>query len=400
MKITVVGSGYVGLTTGACLAEKGNLVICADNNLEKINQLKKGIIPFYETSLEKIVKKNLKKNLIFTSDIKKAVQNSDVVFCCVWTPPGKDFKPDVTAVFDVARDFGRNINSDKTFVIKSTVPVGTNENCIEIIRSEIKKRKVKFNFNIVSNPEFLRQGSAVKDTMNPDRIVAGIENKNAVSIINKLYKPFKSTILFTDLKTAELIKYAANAFLAAKISFINEVSNFSALKNCNIKDIEKALKLDKRIGPDYLDSGAGYGGGCLRKDIKGLIKQGEENDFNFSILKAVEDINEKQKLAPYFKLKMKIGSLRGKTIAVLGVSFKPGTDSAKEAASIKIVEKLLNDKAKVNIYDPAASANFMEIFKNRKNIKCFNSALAAVKDADAVLILSKWPEFKKLRIKI
>lgn len=398
MKITVIGAGYVGLTTGACLAEKGHAVICADNDKSKIKLLKKSKIPFYEPGLENLVKKN--KKIIFTSDIKSAVQKSDVVFCCVWTPPDKAFKPDIRAVLDVAKKFGAHINSDKIFIIKSTVPVGTNKKCESIIRNEIKKRNVKFRFNIVSNPEFLRQGSAVKDTMHPDRIVAGIDGNKVKKIIDKLYGPFKSKIIYTDPQTAELIKYAANSFLAVKISFINEIANFGYKKNCNIKDLEKALKLDKRIGPDYLDSGAGYGGGCLRKDIKGLIKQGEENGFNFKILKSVEDVNEKQKLAPYFKLKRKSGNLKNKRIAVLGVAFKPNTDSVNEAPSVKIVKKLLKDKAKVIFYDPAASENFIKLFKKNGNITKADSALNAIKNADAVLVLAKWPEFKKIKYKI
>lgn len=400
MKITVIGSGYVGLTTGACLADKGNFVICADNDLNKIRLLKKGKIPFYEPGLQKLVLKNLKnKNLSFSSDLKTAIQNSDVIFCCVWTPPGMDFKPDIKAVFDVAQKFGRHINADKIFIVKSTVPVGANEKCRTIIQNELRKRKAEFKFAVVSNPEFLRQGAAVKDTMRPDRIVAGIENSNVKKIISQLYKPFKTVIFFTDLRTAELVKYAANAFLALKISFINEMANFSDLKNCNIKDIEKALKLDKRIGPYYLSSGTGYGGGCLRKDIKGLINQGEEGGFNFSLLNAAEKINEKQKLLPYFELKKKLRNLKNKKIAVWGVAFKPGTDSVKEAASVKIVQKLLRDKARVAIYDPEASDNFMDLFKKNKNITKAKSALDAAKNADALLILAKWPEFKKIKLK-
>jgi len=403
MKITVIGSGYVGLTTGSCLADKGHVVVCADKDSKKINQLKKGKIPFYEAGLENLVLKNLKlKNLSFTCDLKDAIQNSDIVFCCVWTPPDNDFKPDISAVFDVAGKFGKYINSDKIFIIKSTVPVGTNEKCIVIIQNEIIKRKTKFKFDVVSNPEFLRQGTAVNDTLKPDRIVVGAKNNKIKRTMRKLYKSFikkRTPIFFTDLKTAELIKYAANAFLAAKISFINEIANFCRLKKCRIKDVEKGLKLDKRIGPAYLDSGAGYGGSCLKKDIKALIKQGEENKFNFALLKSVEEINEKQKLKPYFILKKKLGSLKNKNIAVWGVAFKPDTDSVNEAASVKIVQKLLNDKAKVKIYDPKAANKFMEIFKKNRGIGNSVSALDAAKNADALLILSKWPEFKKINLK-
>jgi len=403
MKITVIGSGYVGLTTGACLAEKGHSVICADIDKGKVNQLLKGRIPFYEPELKELVVKNLKsKKLIFTTDLKSAIQNSDMVFCCVWTPPGKNFNPDISAVLDVAGKFGKYLNSEKIFIVKSTVPVGTNEKCKTIIQNEIKKRNVKFKFSIVSNPEFLRQGSAVKDTMQPDRIIAGIENLKIKKTIKKLYKSFikkNHPLIFTTPRTAELIKYAANAFLATKISFINEIANFCELKKCNVKDLEKGLKLDKRIGPDYLDSGTGYGGNCLRKDIKGLIKQGEENGYKFSLLKQVEEINENQKLLLYKKLKKNLGDLKNKKIAVWGVAFKPNTDSVTESPSVKIVQKLLNDKAKVCIYDPKAALKFMQFLGRNKNLTNAKTPLEAVKNADALLILTDWPEYKKIDLK-
>jgi len=390
MKIAVIGAGYVGLTTASCLAEKGHFVICADNDLAKIKMLIKNKIPFYEQNLEKMVKKNtISKKLFFTNNLKSAVQNSDLIFCCVWTPPDKQFKPDTGAVFDVARNFGRHINKEKIFIIKSTVPVGTNEICRKIIQEELKKRKEKHKFYILSNPEFLRQGTAVKDTMKPDRIVVGLKEKKIKKVIQKLFKPFTSNerpLVFTTNNTAELIKYAANAFLATKISFINQIANFSEIKNCNIKDIEKSLKLDKRIGPYYLSSGSGYGGNCLRKDIKGLIKQGEENGFDFGILRQAEEVNEKQKLKQYYLLKKKLGSLKNKEIAVLGVAFKANTDSFNEAPSVKIVQKLLQDQAEVVIFDPKAGSKFVNMFKNSK-LKEAKTAEQASKNADAVLVL-------------
>ena len=398
MNIAVIGTGYVGLVTGTCLAELGNNVICVDINDKKISELKKGIIPIYEPGLEELVKRNYKeKRLTFTSDTAKAIQGSEVVFSAVGTPPDKDYRADLTAVMKVAESFGEYINGYKVFINKSTVPVGTSEKVRKIIQ---EKSKGKYEFDVVDNPEFLREGTAVKDFMNPDRIVVGLKNKasRAHDLIEKIYSPLVRAgrpLLFTDIHSAEIIQYASNSFLAMKISFINEVANFCELAGADITQVAKGIGLDDRIGSRFLHAGIGYGGSCFPKDVKAFIQKGKDIGCKFSILEAVEKTNQSQKLKLIEKLKAEIKDLKKKKIAIWGLSFKPKTDDMREAPSLAIIDKLLEEKAEVSAFDPVATANAKEIFSCKK-VNFTSTAYAAVTNADALLILTEWDEFRAI----
>ena len=399
MKIAVIGTGYVGLTFGTCLAEVGNNVVCADIDNEKIENLENGTIPFYEPGLSELVKRNLSLGrLKFTIDIGMAMRDSDVVICAVPTPPDENFKVDLSAVKDIAVIFGKNLNTYKVLVIKSTVPVGTSGLCRDLINKEVHGRGC--DFDIVSNPEFLKQGAAVKDTMLPDRIVVGVENERSKEVMNKMYQPFVRTgrsIMFTDNKSAELIKYAANSFLATKISFINEIAGYCELCGGDIKEVSKGIGLDDRIGSRFLHAGIGYGGSCLKKDVQAMIQHGNELGYDSKILNAVEDINEKQKTVLLKKLYDRVEDLSGKTIAVFGLSFKPKTDDLKDAPSIKIVKELVNKGVKVQVYDPIAAQYFKEkYFKDEGDVVVKMSCYEALDAADALMILTEWDEFRSI----
>src|SRR3989339_2082376 len=342
MNITVIGTGYVGLVTGTCLAELGNSVVCVDINKDKIESLKKGIIPIYEPGLEELVKRNYKeKRLEFTSDTKSAIQKSEVVFSAVGTPPDKDHRADLTAVMKVAESFGEYINGYKVFINKSTVPVGTSEKVRKIIQ---EKSGGKYEFDVVDNPEFLREGTAVKDFMNPDRIVAGLRNKNshAREIIEKIYSPLVRAgrpLLFTDIHSAEIIKYASNSFLAMKISFINEVASFCELAGADITEVAKGMGLDERIGSRFLHAGIGYGGSCFPKDVKALIAIGKKMNVPMTIVKATHDVNDRQRERFFQQL---VNTLPEKaTIGVWGLAFKPNTDDMREAPSLDLLPMLV-----------------------------------------------------------
>ncbi|MBI4975125.1 UDP-glucose/GDP-mannose dehydrogenase family protein [Candidatus Peregrinibacteria bacterium] len=399
MKITVIGTGYVGLVTGACFAEMGHNVICVDIDKEKVEWLKKGIIPIYEPGLGEMVKKNLRQNrLSFSTNQKNAIEFADVVFSSVGTPSLKNGDVDLHYVEESARSFGKCINSYKIFVNKSTVPVGTGDLCKKIIKMELKKRKKNFDFDAVSNPEFLREGSAIKDTFSPDRIVIGKETNRAKELMYKLYKTLEENgteIIFTDLRTAEIIKYTSNCFLATKISFINEIANFCSKAGGNIKTIAKGIGLDKRIGKYFLNAGIGYGGSCFPKDIKGLIGTGKKFKHEFEIIKAVDKVNEGQKEILYHKLKCNFKSLKNKKIAIWGLAFKPGTDDMREAPSITIIKKLSREDAIIQAYDPVAENTAKKIFKTIPVIYCRDAYLAC-KNADALLVVTEWDEFKSL----
>lgn len=397
MKIAVIGTGYVGLTTGTCLSEVGHEVLCIDIDKKKIENLKKGIIPIYEPGLSELVKKNIKKgSLKFSTDSAKAIEFAEVVFSAVGTPPDKNHRADLKAVKEVASLFGKHLDSHKIFVNKSTVPVGTGDLCKKIINEELKKRKVKINFDAVSNPEFLREGQAIKDTMLPDRIVIGCENIRTKKIMKKLYGKFKNApLLFTDLKSAEIIKYASNAFLATKISFINEIWNFCELCGGNVEKVAKGMGFDKRIGEQFLRAGIGYGGSCFPKDVKALIETGKEYGYEFEIIKSTEKVNASQKLLLYRKLKKHFKNLKGKRIAIWGLAFKPNTDDMREAPAIEIINALQKDGAFIQAYDPVATENAKKILSS-KNVKYFTSALAATKNADALLVVTEWEEFSKI----
>ncbi|MFW6285616.1 MAG: UDP-glucose dehydrogenase family protein [Nanoarchaeota archaeon] len=395
VNITIVGTGYVGLVSGTCLAEVGHRVICADIDREKILMLNKGDVPIYESGLKELIDKNVeRRRLIFTDDIDDAILNSDVIFSAVGTPQGEDHKADLQYVKAVGERFAKNLNSYKVFVNKSTVPVGTCDMLKEIIFLNSKSD----NFDIVSNPEFLREGAAVKDFLNPDRIVIGCESERAKKIMYEIYLPFQrvqSPILFTDIKSAELIKYASNAMLATRISFINEIANFCDIVGGDIKDVAKGIGLDNRIGPKFLQAGIGYGGSCFPKDVKALIQSGIEYGHNFEILNSVERVNENQRLLIIDKLKKKLGSLKNKNIAVWGVAFKPRTDDIKESPAIYIIEKLIQEGANIRASDYIAKDNFLKYYSKFK-VDFDDNHYDIIDDADALVLLTSWDEFRVL----
>ncbi len=378
----------MGLTSGACFAEMGNDVMCMDVDKKKIDNLKKGVLPIYEPDLEELVKKT---NIHFTTDIKEAIDFADIIFCAVGTPQGRDQRADLETVKKVAQEFGKHINSYKILVNKSTVPVGTASTCKQIILHELTIRNKSIDFDVVSNPEFLREGSAIKDTFNPDRIVVGTDSPRAKKAFQKLYAKFEN-LLFTDIKTAEVIKYAANSMLATKISFINEMANFCEKCGANIKDVAKGIGLDKRIGTHFLSAGIGYGGSCLPKDVKALIQTGADFDHEFKILKSVDEVNSTQKSILIEKLHHLLGSLENKKIAIWGLAFKPNTDDMREAPSLTIIKKLQTEGAQIQAYDPVATRVAQALIEPF-NISFEKSAHDAATDADALLILTEWDEF-------
>jgi UDPglucose 6-dehydrogenase len=397
MNVAIIGTGYVGLTTGACFAEIGHNVTCVDIDKEKIASLKKGHIPIYEPGLKKLVQKNSKNSrLSFTTDSKKAIQSAEIVICAVGTPLGKDHQADLKYVKQVAQDFSENLDSYKLFVNKSTVPVGTGAQCEKII-----KQTTSAPFDIVSNPEFLREGSAIKDTMNPDRIVIGVKSPKAKNLMKTLYKYFldnNTEILFTDIASAEIIKYASNSFLATKISFINEMANFCEKAGGNIKDIAKGIGLDSRIGSKFLNAGIGYGGSCLPKDVRALIQTGLQHDHEFQIISSAEKVNQAQKSLLFKKLQKHLGPLESKTIAIWGLSFKPNTDDMREAPALAIIKLLQASGALIKAHDPQALKNAKSQIEPF-NITFHSNAYEAAKSADALMILTEWDEYKNADLK-
>ncbi len=402
MKITIIGTGYVGLVSGTCFADAGNDVMCIDLDKKKIEGLKNGAMPIYEPGLEKLVKKNYKSGkLNFSTNIAKGIKFGDIIFSAVGTPPDKDFRADLSAVKAVAKSFGQNANKFKVFVNKSTVPVGTGKMCKQIIEKELKKRKKNVNFEVVSNPEFLREGSAIKDTTKPDRVVVGTESEKVKEMMKELYKPFvtkKSPLIFTDIESAEIIKYASNSFLATKISFINEIANFCEKAGGNVEEVASGMGLDSRIGPKFLNAGIGYGGSCFPKDVQALIQTGKQVGYDFRILNAVESINKSQKGKLFNILKEKMPKMEGKTAAILGLAFKPETDDMRDAPSIKIIKKLQAEGVNIKAFDPVAVENAKNYF-SKVNLNFSETAYDAIEDADVVLVLTEWNEFRKLDLK-
>lgn len=395
MKISFIGTGYVGLVSGTCMAEMGNEVICADIDKEKIAKLKKGAMPIYEIGLEELVARNVKEGrLSFTTDIKKAVQEAEVVFNAVGTPPDKKTgQADLRYIFAVAESFGKHLNGYKILVNKSTVPVGTAEKVREMIKKHNKKN---FEFDVVSNPEFLREGAAIKDFLNPDRVVVGVSSEKAGKIMEKIYRPVARAgrpVMVTDVKSAEIIKYASNSFLATKISFINEIANFCEKVGGNVKEVAKGMGMDSRIGPKFLQAGTGYGGSCFPKDVKALIHTGKENGHKFQVISAVEDVNNKQKLKAYELLKKAVKNFKGKIIAIWGLSFKPRTDDTREAPAIYVINKLIEQGSKVLAFDPVAEENMKKEIRSA-TVKYFPNPYEALKDADALIIMTEWDEFR------
>lgn len=409
MKITVFGTGYVGLVTGTCLAEVGHEVMCVDVDERKIENLKRGIIPIYEPGLEELVKRNFKEGrLQFTTDKVLWVSFWEAIFSAVGTPPDENHKADLRFVKSVAQTFWEHVNSYKVFINKSTVPVWTGDMCAEIIREEIQKRNLNILlqwggsegelFDIVSNPEFLKEWAAIKDFMTPDRIVCGISWEKAKKIMEKLYKPFvrtSSPIFFTDIKSSEIIKYAANAFLATKISFINEVANFAELVGANISDISTWIGLDERIGSKFLHAWIGYGGSCFPKDVQALIETGKEHKYDFQIISATERVNKTQKTKVITKLQKYLPELKEKTIALWGLSFKPKTDDIREAPSLEVIEKLLElGVGKIQVFDPVAMEHVKNMYGEHQKIIFSENNYEAIQDADALIILTEWDEFR------
>jgi UDPglucose 6-dehydrogenase len=392
LKICVIGTGYVGLVTGTCLAEIGHEVICVDNDKEKIKKLQKGISPIYEPGLEDLIVKNKKQEkLFFVSSIKQGVKNSDIIFIAVNTPTKESGKTDLRYIESVSKEVAKAMDGYKTIVGKSTMPVKTSQKIKEIINKYCKKNT---DFDIVSNPEFLREGSAVKDFLHPDRIVIGLENKRAENVMRGIYKPIKAPIIVTDIETAEIIKHACNAFLATKISFINSISNICEKTGSDIKTIAQAMGLDPRIGKSFLQAGIGFGGSCLPKDIDAFIHISDQNGYNFKLLAAVKDVNRIQKENFVKKFKSKFKNLKGKKIGVLGLAFKPDTDDVRNAPSVGIINAILKEGGIVKAYDPAAINKIKEIFKNKIRY-CLNPYDIA-ENSDALLILTEWDEFKKI----
>ena len=396
MKLTFVGAGYVGLVSGACMAEIGHTVVCADVDVKKIAKLKRGGIPIYEFGLEELVKENVRQGrLSFTTDIGKAIRESDAVFNGVGTPPDpKTGEADLQYVFAVAETFGKNLNGYKVLVNKSTVPVGTADRVREIVA---KASDGTQEFDVVSNPEFLREGTAVKDFLNPDRVIVGTESERAWTIMERIYRPVARAgrpIIQTDVRSAEIIKYASNSFLATKISFINEIANFCAIVGGNAKEVARGMGFDTRIGSRFLSAGIGYGGSCFPKDVKALLHTGAEHGYDFTILEAVRAANEKQKLLPIGFLKKSLKTLKGKRIALWGLSFKPRTDDVREAPALLIIDTLIKNGASVTAFDPVATENAKAVLKGNANLKFAKEQYAATDGADALVVATEWDEFR------
>ncbi len=393
-KIAVIGTGYVGLVTGACFAELGNKVICIDNDKEKIDKLKSLIMPIFEPGLEEIVKRNVKKNrLSFTNSIKKAVKESLIIFIAVGTPPKDDGEADLTAIENVSRVIAVNMNSYKLVVGKSTVPVETGKWIEHTIKINLRKG---LTFDVASNPEFLREGTAVDDFLNPDRIVIGASSKKAINLLLDLYKPIKAAKVITDIKSAELIKHASNSFLATKISFINAISKICELSGADVLKVAEGMGLDKRIGRAFLDAGIGFGGFCFPKDLDAFVKISEKLGYDFRLLKVVREINEEQVFDFIKKIKLSLWNIKTKHIGILGLSFKPNTDDLRFAPSLKIIEKLQEEDAKIRVFDPQSMQKAKSILRN---VYFAKDAYDAAKGCDCLLIVTEWNEFKELDFK-
>lgn len=397
MKIVVVGTGYVGLVTGACLAEVGTDVICIDVNEQKIENLKQGILPIYEPGLEDIVMRNFKKGrLHFSTSLENDIKGAQIAFIAVGTPPGEDGSADLKYVVQVAETIGKCMNDYLVVVTKSTVPVGTALKVNETIAKALASRNETIEYDVASNPEFLKEGAAVEDFLKPDRIVIGVASERAQALLQQMYNPFVLNghpILFMDVPSAEMTKYAANAMLATKISFMNDIANLCELVGANVNHVRNGIGSDPRIGKRFIYPGIGYGGSCFPKDVKALIKTGQKNGYNLRILNAVEEVNEDQKktiftkVSNYFK-----GDLKGKTLALWGLSFKPQTDDMREAPSLVIIDMLLEAGANVVAYDPVAMPEAKHVLPAA--VKLTENAEDAVKDADALLLITEWPEFR------
>lgn len=397
MNIAIVGTGYVGLVTGTCFAETGANVTCIDVNEEKIAKLKEGIIPIYEPGLEDMVERNVKAGrLHFSTSLVECLDDVEIVFSAVGTPPDEDGSADLKYVLEVARTIGKHINKYTLVVTKSTVPVGTAKKVKAAIQEELDKRGVDVAFDVASNPEFLKEGNAIDDFMSPDRVVVGVESERAKKLMSKLYKPFMYVnfrVIFMDIPSAEMTKYAANSMLATRISFMNDIANLCELVGADVTAVRDGIGSDSRIGRKFLYAGCGYGGSCFPKDVKALIKTAEQNGYDMKVLKAVEDVNERQKSILFDKLNRHFeGELKGKTIALWGLAFKPGTDDMREAPSLVLIEKLKAAGCHVRAFDPVA------INESRRRIGdtiyYATDIYDAVLEADALMLVTEWKEFR------
>ncbi|WP_088042664.1 UDP-glucose/GDP-mannose dehydrogenase family protein [Bacillus sp. EAC] len=392
MKIAILGTGYVGLTTGVCLSEIGHDVVCLDINEEKINKLRAGISPIYEPGLEDLIIKNASAGrLLFTTSYNEGLENAQIIIIAVGTPQSDDGAADLSYIESAALNIASHLNSETIIAIKSTVPVGTNEKIRDLIRKNCSE---EIKFEMVSNPEFLRQGSAVKDTMKADRIIIGCENKVVAQIVQEMYAPLNVPFLVTSIRSAEMIKYASNAFLASKISYINEIANICEVVGANVEDVAMGMGKDNRIGEAFLNAGIGYGGSCFPKDVKALLHTAQSNGIEFSFLKDIIAINENQHELLVMKALRRFGELSGRKIALLGLSFKPNTDDMREAPSIKIARSLNSLGADVVAYDPVAINNARNIIGD--TITYASSVKEALSGSDAVFIVTEWKEFTEL----
>lgn len=399
MKVCIIGTGYVGLVSSCCFADLGNDVIGVDIDDEKVAKLREGISPIYEPGISDLLKRNLKQgNLNFTTNIKEGIESSDIIFSAVGTPMGQDHRADLSAVMAVAKAIGKYINGYKIVVNKSTVPVGTAEKVEAEIKAAMVENNLSFNFDVVSNPEFLREGAAISDFKNPDRVVVGAKSERARKLISKLYSGIVRTnrpLVFTDVKSAEMIKYAANAMLATRISFMNMLSHLCEKAGGDIKEVAKGIGLDSRIGPKFLQAGLGYGGSCFPKDVNAIMMTLKDYDCDASILEAVESINQSQRLHVYDKVKASLKDLNGKTIGILGVAFKPKTDDIREAPALTLVRKLESEGARVKAFDPEARETTEKYYPN---LQFVDTPYAAAKNVDCLVVCTEWDTFRTLNL--
>ncbi len=403
MKISIIGTGYVGLVSGTCFAETGIIVTCVDVDQDKIEKLNRGIVPIYEPGLETMIKNNVeKKRLFFTTDIKESLVDCDATFIAVGTPPGEDGSADLQYVLKVAGDIGKYMNDYLVVIDKSTVPIGTSEKVRKAIKKELEKRKSNIEFDVASNPEFLKEGAAISDFLKPDRIVVGVDSERAEKVFSRLYKPFLLNghpLLFMDIPSAEMTKYAANAMLATKISFMNDIANLCEIIGADINNVRKGIGSDSRIGQKFIYAGAGYGGSCFPKDIKALIRTSSDNNYSLEILKSVEKVNEEQKkVLPKKIVKHFNNNLKGKTLTLWGLSFKPKTDDMREAPSLVVIEELLAAGANIKAYDPEATKEARKILGDK--IDYSGDMYEALIDSDALIVVTEWPEFRVPNYKV
>ena len=396
MNIAIVGTGYVGLVSGTCFAEMGAHVTCVDVDAQKIEKLKNGIMPIYEPGLEELVKRNVEfERLKFTTDLTEVLDDVEVVFSAVGTPPDEDGSADLKYVLAVAKQFGQHINKYTILVTKSTVPVGTARKVKAAIQAELDKRGVDVPFDVASNPEFLKEGAAIKDFMSPDRVVVGTESEKAKEVMTRLYRPLmlqNFRVIFMDIPSAEMTKYAANAMLATRISFMNDIANLCERVGANVDSVRKGIGSDSRIGTKFLYAGCGYGGSCFPKDVKALVHTGMDNDYHMEVIEAVERVNEKQKSIVYDKIIRAAGPVQGKTVAIIGLAFKPETDDMREAPALVVIDKLLNDGATVRVFDPVA----MDECKRRIGdvVTYCKNMYDAADGADVFALMTEWHQFR------